>query len=324
MIEYYPLKLERLDSKKWDALVESYGTVFQLSDWLSIWEKSFPFKSSVYIAAENGEIIGGIPFCTRQKFKFKEAYSMPRGCYGGVVIGADADVEIRHALEEEFTYWCMREEYTRINIVEFSPEVNTNLESFDVKPVSTHILNLEYSSSEHLERMAESHRRNIPKAEGMQFEIGEVKTADDIKAYYEMIRQTAARQKRKPYYRLDFYNVFFEQFQDNPRLYWPAVRLDGRMIASAIVLMHRNMAIYWDGASNDEALQKGANFMLFWELIQRMKKQDIELLNFGASPQKRPGLKRFKSGWGAERFGYFEYNYQKPLDRLVRKVRGFF
>jgi predicted N-acyltransferase len=324
MIEYYPLKLARLDSKKWDALVESHGTVFQLSDWLSIWEKSFPFKSSVYIAADNGEIIGGIPFCTRQKFKFKEAYSMPRGCYGGAVINDGADIEIRKTLEEEFTFWCMREDYTRINIIDFSPEVNTNLESFDVRPVSTHLLNLEYSSGEQLERMAESHRRNIPKAAEMQFELTEVKDLKDIETYYEMIKRTASRQKRKPFYRLEFYNAFFEQFHDSPTLYWPMVKVENRVLASAIVLIHRNMAVYWDGASNEEALQKGANFHLFWDLIQHLKEQDIELLNFGASPQKRPGLKRFKSGWGAERFGYFEYNYQKPVDRLVRKVRGFF
>jgi predicted N-acyltransferase len=324
MIEYYPVMLEKLDQEKWDSLVRNQGFVFQLTAWLKTWEQSFPFKSSVYLAIDNGEIVGGMPFCIRKKFKFKEAYSMPRGCYGGALLNEGEDPDIKNTIETEFTYWCLREEFTRINIVEFSPQVNTNLDTYDVKPLSTHLLNLKYSSSEQLEKLASSHKRNIPKAVEKDFATEIIQDRQGVRAYFKMIEETAKRQGRHPFYRLEFYNALLQNFEDDDTLYWPIVYLDGRPVASAIVFIHRNMAVYWDGASNEEALEKGANFYLFWNLIQMLKEMNIEILNFGASPRKHPGLRRFKAGWGAERMPYFEYNYQKPVSRLARKVKGFF
>jgi len=324
MIEYYPVRLERLNREKWDGLVEISGTVFHHSEWLLLWESSFPFESSVYLAVDGDDYVGGIPFCHREKFRFKEAYSMPRGCYGGAVMEEGNDPEIRRQLESEFAYWCMREEFTRINLIEFSPEVNTNLDSFAVRPMATHVLNLKYSSDEQLNRLANSHKRNLPKAFEKEFSLEIVESADGVKVYFGLIEATARRQEREPYYRLDFYNELFNVFHESPRLYWPRIMCEGKMIASGIFFIHRDTTIYWDGAASEEALDKGANFFLFWNVIQLMKDKGIEILDFGASPKHRPGLKRFKSGWGAERLGYFEYNYQKPLSRIAGKIKGFF
>jgi len=324
MLEFYPVVLDHLDKKKWDSLVESCGYVFQTSTWLTLWEKTFPFKSCVYLAMDGDMLIGGIPFCQREKFKFKEAYSMPRGCYGGSVVDENVEKELVHQLEEEFTYWCMRENFTRINIVDLSSEVNTNLESYDVRPLSTHILNLEYSSDEQLNKMADSHRRNLPKAFDQDFKLESVSSVEDVDEYFDMLRETAARQGREPFYRYEFYKTLLELFDGSPKLNWKKVVFEGKTIASAIVFIHRDMAMYWDGVSSDTALERGANFFLFWNLIQFLKEEKIELLNFGASPKKRPGLKRFKSGWGAEKYNYFEYNYQKPLAKLARKIKGIF
>ncbi len=324
MIEFYPVRLKSLDQHSWDSIVEEEGTAFHLSSWLKVWEESFPFLSSVFVAAENDTILGGIPFCYRERFKFKEAYSMPRGCYGGSILREGIDPEVRRQLDAEFTYWCMREKFTRINIVELSPEVNTALESYDVRPLTTHILNLEYSSEEQLNRLAKSHKRNLPKEEDDRFTQAMVRSEEGVEKYYQLITETAKRQGRKPFYLPQFYRSLLENFKDGPRLYWPMICLDGQPVSSAIVFIHRNSAIYWDGASSEEALDSGANFHLFWDLIQMLRERGIAELNFGASPKKKPGLKRFKSGWGADRFNYFEYNYQKPLDRFARKVRKLF
>lgn len=324
MIEFYPIRLESLNQEKWDELVEESGTVFHHSLWLHLWEQAFPFSSSVYVATEDGEILGGIPFCHRQKYRFKEAYSMPRGSYGGVVLKNVDDFDLRTQLESEFTFYCLREGYTRINIIEFSPELNTNLEKYDVKPVSTHLLNLKYSSEDQLKKIAQSHRRSLPKAFEQGFSQLNLESSEQLEQYFDLVKDTADRQKREPFYRYDFYQKLWDIFSDSDKLYWPIVYSEDRMLASAIVFIHNKSAIYWDGASTYEARERGANFHLFWNLIQMLKEMKIEVLDFGASPQKRPGLKRFKSGWGAERFNYFEYNYQKPISKLATKVKGFF
>jgi Acetyltransferase (GNAT) domain len=324
MIEFYPVVFERLDREKWDDLVDRSGLVFQTSSWLLLWEKTFPFTSYVYLAMDGENIIGGIPFCIREKFKFKEAYSMPRGCYGGAVVDDNMDKKLVRQLEEEFTIWCLREGFTRINLVGFSPEVNTALESFTVRPLATHILNLKYSSDEQLNKLANSHKRNLPKAFEKEFKLEKISTIEDVGEYYTLLKETASRQGREPFYRFEFYKTLLEIFRDNSKLHWNKVVFKGNTVASAIVFIHRDMAMYWDGVSTELALEKGANFFLFWNLIQMLKKDNIETLNFGASPKKRPGLKRFKAGWGAEKYSYFEYNYQKPLARLAGKIKGFF
>ena len=305
-------------------MVDRCGSIFHHSLWLNLWEKSFPYKANVYLAVDDNKIVGGIPFCTRQKYHFKEAYSMPRGCYGGVVLEPDSDPEIRQQLESEFTCWCLREDFSRINLVEFSPEVNTNLDNYGIKPIFTHLLNLKYSSEEQLNKFTKSHKRNLPRAYDQGFRIEEISASEGLDAYYAILEETAARQKRKPFYLMEFYQALLELFESTSKLYWPAVILDNNLLSSAIVFLHRDYAIYWDGASSPEALDKGSNFYLFWHIIQYLKERDIEVFDFGASPGSRPGLKRFKSGWGAERISYFEYNYQKAISKMAGKVKGIF
>lgn len=324
MLEFYPVTLKELNCEEWDELADRYGTIFHHSLWLRLWEKTFPFQSNVYLAVDERRIVGGIPFCQRQKYRFREAYSMPRGCYGGVVIAPEHDLEVRRQLESEFTCWCLREEFSRINLIEFSPEVNTNLEDYGIKPISTHLLNLKYSSEEQLNKIVQSHKRNLPKSFDQGFRIEQIASAEQLESFYELIEQTASRQERRTFYKRNFYHSLLEIFGGVPKIYWPAVVLEGQILASAIVFIHRKSAVYWDGASSPEALEKGANFFLFWHIIQYLKEREIEIFDFGASPGSRPGLKRFKSGWGAERISYFEYNYQKTISKMAGKVKGLF
>jgi lipid II:glycine glycyltransferase (peptidoglycan interpeptide bridge formation enzyme) len=236
----------------------------------------------------------------------------------------EADSSARQQLEAEFTCWCMREDYTRINIIEFTSEVNTHLDLYKARPLYTHLLNICRSGEDQLKRMAPSHRRNIPKAIDSGMHMCEVGTPGDLEDYYRLLEETARRQNRVPFYRLDFYRALQEVFKGSGKLYWPKVVLQEQMVASAIVFIHRNSAIYWDGATSAEGLSSGANYFLFYELISYLREKKISILNFGSSPQQRPGLKRFKSGWGAERMSYFEYDYQKPISRLAGKIKGFF
>jgi len=218
----------------------------------------------------------------------------------------------------------MRENYTRINLVQFSSELNTNLESFDVRPVSTHILNLKYSSQEQLNYLAQSHRRKLPKLQDQEFRLAEIDSDKDVMNYFALIEATAKRQGRKPFYRPDFYQILFDIFSDSPNLYWPKVVLDGSIVASAIIFMKRGAAIYWDGASSARALETGGNFFLFWEIIQLLKERNFDTLDFGASPHKNVGLKKFKTGWGSDKFTYFEYDYRKPFRKFADQVRRIF
>jgi CelD/BcsL family acetyltransferase involved in cellulose biosynthesis len=324
MIDFYPVRLNRLDRDAWDNLIDKRGNVFQLSKWLELWEKSFPFQAFVYLAVDGDKIVGGIPFCQRMKFRFKEAYSMPRGCYGGAVVEDNGDIELRQKLESEFTYWCMREKFTRVNMVQFSPELNTNLNAYDVNPKYTHVLNLKYSSEEQLARLRRSHKRNIPDEDSHSFEFSDVSSLDDVEDYFDLIQATATRQSRKPHYRIEFFRALFDIFYGSPKLFWPKVTYHGRTISSGIFFVHRKSTFCWYAVSNQTAFEQNANFFLFWETIKIMKQKGIETLNFGSGPQNKKGLNRFKTGWGTDRVNYFEYNYQRPLSRLAGKVRRMF
>jgi lipid II:glycine glycyltransferase (peptidoglycan interpeptide bridge formation enzyme) len=183
-------------------------------------------------------------------------------------------------------------------------------------------LNLKYSSDEQLARIAKSHKRNIPKLNEHELALQSVSSLDDVEEYFDILQETATRQGRKPFYRIEFYRALYTIFSRSSKLLWPKVVLNHKLLTSGIFFRHRDAVIYWDGVSSRQALELGANFFMFWEIISQVKSDGAVMFDFGASPRKSPGLKRFKSGWGADHFGYFEYNYQKPLSRLAGKLRG--
>ncbi|MGH2824477.1 MAG: GNAT family N-acetyltransferase, partial [Thermoleophilaceae bacterium] len=78
------------------------------------------------------------------------------------------------------------------------------------------------------------------------------------------------------------------------------VRREGRPIAAAVFLAHRDVLTYKYGASDARFLGIRPNNLLFMEAIRWGCEHGFRSLDFGRTHWGQEGLRRFKLAWGAE------------------------
>ncbi|MFH1892887.1 MAG: GNAT family N-acetyltransferase [Candidatus Zixiibacteriota bacterium] len=295
------------------------ASFFQSLDWLRFWNAQQGFESCAVVAFDNKHLRGYLPFCTRTNHGIVECYSMPMGTYGSAV-ALDDSGDIRDLLTSHFLDWCRKKNCSRINVVEFSSQTDQVLEQFEIRELTTQIVDL--GGGEELLRSAlsENHRRNIEKCRNYNLSCRRVGSDCDVAAYFSLVEDGAKCRGAKPFYDFDFYTSLLNHIPGD-NLLWELVCLDDKPCTGHIYFKWANSVFYWDGASSGAGLEALANFYLFWRNIRQFEDEGFAHLNLGSSPEAAQDLIRFKRGWGAKQVNYFEYNWSSVTYRGMKQIK---
>lgn len=199
----------------------------------------------------------------------------------------------------------------------------------DIQPRHTLILDIRKSEEELLAQMHQKTRYNISLARKHRVEI----IIDNFlfKEFYELLKNTEARQKIKLFGQDYFKNILQVPFV---KLY--SAKLNGRVVAANIVAFWNDTATYLFGASDYNERSAMAPYLLQWQAIKDAKDAGIWFYDFwGAAPKNAEGREenwtgftRFKMGFSpnaeiTEYVGTYEKLYQPVkagLHRFLRRV----
>ena len=79
--------------------------------------------------------------------------------------------------------------------------------------------------------------------------------------------------------------------------------LEGRPIASILILNHGRSATYQVGYTSDKGRDKRAHYVLLWEALARLKEKNINAFDLGGvNDESAKGVKIFKEGLGGKLF----------------------
>lgn len=200
----------------------------------------------------------------------------------------------------------------------------------DIQPRHTLILDIRKSEEELLGQMHQKTRYNISVARKHQVEIA----ADNslFKEFYELLKNTEARQKIKLFDANYFKNILQVPFV---KLY--AAKRNGRIIAANIMVFWNDTATYLFGASDYNERQAMAPHLLQWQAIKDAKDAGMWFYDFwGAAPRNArgreenwAGFTRFKMGFSpnaeiTEYAGTYEKIYQPVKAGLYRFLQKFY
>lgn len=123
----------------------------------------------------------------------------------------------------------------------------------------------------------------------------------DLDAYYDLHCATYARTGVPPHKRVYFERIWRDFIGRDTAQVFLAERA-GEVIAAQTFAVHNQAAVYWTGASCDEALQLGANNLLQWTAMRSLPDAGVQWLEHGeAFPNangKLKGLNDFKRSFG--------------------------
>ncbi|MFH1412537.1 MAG: peptidoglycan bridge formation glycyltransferase FemA/FemB family protein [bacterium] len=195
------------------------------------------------------------------------------------------------------------------------------VQTIDVQPKKTLILDLTKSEQELLSSMHQKTRYNIRLAEKKGVEISEYN--GEWNEVWKIMQQTKARDK------FSLHNQeYYRKMADNKMVKVFLARYKGQIIGFSFAVFFKNCATYLHGGSSNEHRNVMAPYLLQLHMIKYAKKLNIKYYDFyGIDEKKWPGVTRFKLGFSGKIVDYpgtFDLILSPVyyvIYRIVRKLR---
>jgi len=191
-----------------------------------------------------------------------------------------------------------------------------------VQPRSTIVVNVRESAEGQLKALPKDARYGVRRAGREGIEAGPSEKGADLEAFLDLLEATAGRQgfalRPREYYR--------QQMEDLPA-YLIVARLEGRLVAGAILLTFGGEAYYLYGASAPEAENLYASYLVQFEALNAAREAGAtryDMWGYSSEASRdHPlwGVYQFKKKFGGTEERYAGA-YEKPLSPLRAGLAG--
>jgi hypothetical protein len=285
----------------WNRYVSTHpaGTIYHLSAWRTIFEKSFNYRSWLLMARDriSCDLIGALPLYLVPTPFVRRLVSVPFRDRGGVLWNSpeafcaliDRAKEIMSAvnavaIELKSLAGYPAELVARENLVE---------QHYWIRSAS----DLRGANTETIWRNIGDKRKNIRRAREQNLTFVDITQDPAAPAiWYELHLDTQKRLGLPPFPR-QFFSCLLEELRPGERIKLFAVKDQGLYLAASIVLLDRRIAIYAYGASSRSAQLSRPNDFLFFNMMRWSAENGYECFDMGSDSPQQENLLAFKSKW---------------------------
>lgn len=210
--------------------------------------------------------------------------------------------------------------------------------SEEMQPEHRQVIDLTLSEQELLAQMKPKGRYNIKVAQRhsvvvQKFQISNLKSQKQLTVFYQLYRETAARDGFTPR-SFEYFSQMSAQMTRDMSCYIAICQ--GKPLATALVIFYQGRASYLYGGSSSNHRELMAPHLLHWQIIKDAKAARMKYYDLGAvAPSNQPhhkfaGLGRFKQSLGGRAvrvLGSYDLIFDPLRYRLfglVEKLRGRF
>lgn len=285
--------------KRWDSFVESHpnGTLYHLSCWKNVLEKTFGYTPLYYVLEdENGDIKGGMPlFSVRSFITGNRLVSLPFSDYCNLLVGSDDEFQLiltailsgGYGKAGSFIRLCLRDCTVDLERYGFRLEAQ----------YKNHVLQVD-KPSEVIRRTVidSSRRRNLQMAARSGVSVIYSRGEKDLEAYYRMYILTRKKHGLVPLPYRFFQNVW-ATLAPRGMAYLVLAKMHSRTIAGIVLLRDKNTLYCLSNASMQQYLACRPNDLLWWEGIELAAREGLLTFDFGRTSATNRGLLSFKRKW---------------------------
>ena len=170
-------------------------------------------------------------------------------------------------------------------------------------------------------RLKESTRRNIREGErrGVVVEMSEASAAMDH--FYSLLNETSSR-RSFPIRAREYYQQLLDVFRARGQIGVYLARLEGRLLAGAVMMFYGNRLVYLFGGTTNEAMQLKPGYLLHWRAIQDAQRRGCTTYDMWGIPlEPKPdhpgyGYYTFKSRFNGSAVKFIGL-YDLPVNRAA-------
>ena len=297
-----------------------FSTFFHNPEWHEFLEKEFKWLKFEYYLYKPARPIGGdeaiLPLARFKVFGREKLISLPFCEYGGPLpLKGDINWDnFSRDVFNEFGNNIKIKIWPNISNVSGNPSGASSSSSYQLRNLGN------ISEQELLDSFRKTLRHEIKNAQEHNLEIKKYSNEQELKQFYDLYVANLRRKKTIPYPWL-----LIQFLCKNPSSELLLAIYKGKVVAGCLFLNYGVFVHYFLSASDYGHRKLEANYLIIWEKIKSLIKQD-KILDLGASPQGS-NLEIFKRGWGGEEYPIYQIGAKKKrrISSLVEteKYLGF-
>ena len=152
--------------------------------------------------------------------------------------------------------------------------------------------------------------RNVRKAEDAGVLVRPAEGADQADRLYDLYVDTMRHKGAPTMWTRQFLRVLYERLVKAGRAEMMLAWYGGKIVAGIVVIRSGEVAYYFFGASDADALPHRPNDLLFSEAIRRCASGGVRTFDFMTSRLTDTGLIRFKEKWGGRPQPFYIYRME--------------
>ena len=318
----------QLEMEQWDAYVNSHpiGTPYHLSHWIRALQKTYSFKTMMYVNKnEIDEIKGILPCFLIKTFLIgSRLVSLPFSDYGGPLFSDETK-------EREAIGYLIDKYENKTKYLEMRSRVPENSGFVSQNYYKRHLLKL----SDDLDQLRKKiDKRTIQyslrKSEKHHLEIREENSQYGMDEFYRLNVLTRKKHGVPSQPRTYFNHLLRHMILNDYGFILTAIYKSQTIGASVFLKSNKNIH-YKYNASDPEYLRKlSPNHSLTWHAIKKGHDDGYDYMDFGRTSPDNEGLIRYKRMWGTEEldvpYSYFPEikgaSSKEESSRLYRVATG--
>ena len=310
-----------IDKQDWRLLAETspLSTWFQTDEAYRFYQSVSDMCAFVYGVMEEDKLVGVIVgYTTQEKCKLKQFFTARAIVIGGPLLDENISESALTMLLQTVKKQQGEAIYIETrNFHDYSKWRHVFEQcGFTYQPH----LNIQVACNA-MHIMSDKRIRQVKKAIKNGAEICEASSEQEIRDWYQILRQLYRQKVRTPLWS----EAFFLQFYRNGVGKYLLVKYDGKVIGGMMCPIFAGKAIYeWYVCGLDEEYKEQyPSVMVTYAAIEYAKQNGIPLFDFmGAGVPDQPyGVREFKKGFGGEVVEYGRYlHIRKPLLYKIGKI----
>ena len=270
----------------WGALCDENGALFGSAEWQRVLEHGFGCRSLYFSNAGGGFVISVF-----RAGPFSVGYlGFP---VGGIVGGVDSGLSIVDTLKSADPR--AKPTCVRVPVSGFGPKFRVNgTSAVNPETVITDLQNWDLAA------VSKNLRRDVRRAQRMDFSIEPSTNADDGRRLHEIYEATVKRQGGSLRYSADYFHSLVELSRRSSRLRVLLARREDEIAGFIVIGGHAGTAYYLHGGAAPEFRKESPSDLLLSDAIAEAKRDGYRCFSLMASPADQPSLVRYKEKWGGE------------------------
>jgi len=215
--------------------------------------------------------------------------------YGGLIGEASAFPDLVRELEAQLR----AERVHEVRIVRTALDAFDPPAGYECTEAVHHLLDLRALDPAGARPFPRAVLRNVRKAQNDGVEVRPADGADQVDRFYDLYVDTMRHKGAPTMWTRRFLRVLYERLVKAGRAEMMLAWYGGKIVAGIVVIRSGEVAYYFFGASDADALPHRPNDLLFSEAIRRCASDGVRTFDFMTSRLMDTGLIRFKEKWGS-------------------------